>query len=379
MIVTPSRLKRINTSRVLSEIHNSPGISRRELSRRLNSTDASLSRLTRDLITRGLVMERDASTRPMGRGRPNVGLFLNPTGLHVLCMVLSRYEQRLSVVDLGGSRIFESDLGTLSDTSLDWIGERIARLGARPELGFQRISGISLIASPDVEFPGPWTAGKLNDFAVGLSGRLGAAVASRGLAEALHIAEIRNLRETPPAPTVLVHAGFALEASMVPAGGNSPTEVIGGDLNDAPVSSFEDTGRRWVRLEEIASAGAILRRLGHVKQHGPVGETGLGLGVPHAIRQANSGDPRAVAAFRDAGEALGGAIAALVMMLRPARVLLAGPLASAAPFLNGFRDLLGRDGGAVIARSTLSDLQAAEAIGLEHFAFAAIPEEAESP
>ena len=74
------------------------------------------------------------------------------------------------------------------------------------------------------------------------------------------------------------------------------------------------------------------------------------------------------------GEAVGTAIAALVSILVPARVILAGPLASAVPFTEGFQSVLQNTqacatGSTAIIRSTLSDLQAAEVAGLEWFAF----------
>lgn len=388
MIVTSSRLKLFNKSRVLWEVRRSPGISRRELSRLLNSTDSKLSRITRDLIADGLLAER-ATTRSAMRGRPNVGLYLNPQGLHVLCIVLSRYEQKISIVDLTGQRVAEDDIeGGVEECNnhiLECARQLIARLSERPEMRFEHLAGISMIVSPDIELGGrqdqqAWLDTLQND----LHTAFDIPVARSGIAEALHIAETRQTLELPTLPSVMVHAGFALDASMIVSTDASATTLLEGNLNEIPVR-FDHETNSWQLLNDIASAGAVMHRLGHVEQVDASGNTGLRLGVPHAIRQANSGDRRATAAFREAGEAVGIAIAALVSMLVPARVILAGPLASAVPFAEGFRVILQKTPSCAhdtVIRSTLSDLQAAEAAGLEWFAFSEMsldPSEAQLP
>ncbi len=377
MIVTSSRLKLFNKSRVLWEVSRSPGISRRELSRLLNSTDSKLSRITRDLIADSLLVEK-ATTRSAMRGRPNVGLYLNPPGLHVLCIVLSRYEQKISIVDLARQRVAEDDIeGGVEDCNehiLDCARRLITRLSERPEMRFERLAGISVIVSPDIEFGGQqnqqaWLDTLQND----LSANFSVPVAHSGIAEALHIAETRQALDLPTLPSVMVHAGFALDASMIISTDTSATTLFEGNLNSVP-AVFDPATDSWRSLNDIASAGAVMHRLGHIDQVELSGQTGLRLGVPHAIRQANSGDRRATSAFREAGEAVGTAIAALVSILVPARVILAGPLASAVPFTEGFQSVLQNTqacatGSTAIIRSTLSDLQAAEVAGLEWFAF----------
>lgn len=349
MIVTASRLKRLNTALVLSEVRRQPGISRRELSRRLHSTDASLSRLTRDLIETGFLTEHDAATPVTGPGRPNIGLFLNPARLHVLCIVLSRYARVASVVGLDGQRIHETALDPAPDTAAR-LAAQVQALAARPELGLTRLAGISLVAAPGPE------AEALGQT---LRDTLAAPVAAFGIAEALHIAE--TWEHPGSQASLLVHAGFSLRASLITPDTRPLIAAQEGVLDAIPLGPDPAP-----QLREVAAADQILRALGHAAPG--EGDTGLSLGVPHAIRQANAGDPRAHAAFRAGGEALGRSLMALTAVLRPARVLLAGPLAQAAPYLAGFRAALA---GVAVTRSTISDLQGAEAVGLERFAFAA--------
>nr|WP_235988021.1 ROK family protein [Roseibium aggregatum] len=329
------------------------------------------------MIAEGFLVEQ-ATARSAMRGRPNVGLYLNPAGLHVLCIVLSRYEQKISIVDLTGQRVAEGDIEQgdkrSSASILDYANQLITRVSARPETHFGHLAGISMIVSPDIvsserQDQESWLDILEND----LHAAFDAPVARSSIAEALHIAETRQTLESPTLPSVMIHAGFALDASMIVSSDTTATTLLEGNLNNVPRNFNSDTNT-WATLNDIASAEAILHRLGHTGQAEASGQTGLRLGVPHAIRQANSGDRRATTAFREAGEAVGVAIAALVSILIPAQVILAGPLASATPFLEGFRASLqhiptGESNKTAVMRSTLSDLGAAEAAGLEWFAF----------
>lgn len=374
MIVTAARLKLINKSRVLWEIHRRPGISRRELSLQLNSTDTSLSRITRELIDEGLILEK-STTQPSGRGRPNVGLLLNPSGLHILCIVLSRYERRMSIVGLAGQRVSEKDLDEIEKLDPPHIvrcaSDLINVLVGRPELGFARLAGVSLIISADADLRNIHEVDLLKEaVSAALHEEFSVPVIRSGIAQAIHLAEVRHASELP---SVMIHAGFALNVSVIGYVGHSLTTVYDGNLNNIPIG-YDGRQHGWTLLEDIASAGAILRRLGHVVTLGPSAHTGLSLGVPHTIRQANSGDARAATVFQDAGSSIAMAVAALVTILTPARVILAGPLASALPFFDGFRTSFERTmtGNAVttaLTRSSISDLQAAELAGLKAFAF----------
>src|ERR1700755_2476926 len=70
-------LRQTNRLRVLAEIRRAPGISRKQLSQVTGLTEASLSRIARDLIEGGIVSEMDGRERAGARGRPIVGLSLN--------------------------------------------------------------------------------------------------------------------------------------------------------------------------------------------------------------------------------------------------------------------------------------------------------------
>ena len=98
-------------------------------------------------------------------------------------------------------------------------------------------------------------------------------------------------------------------------------------------------------------------------------------GLPHAIRQSNSGDPKAVATFHSAGRHLALSYVSVASLLRLQRVVVAGPLGAAQPFMDGFQDVFHETyrnsppSAPDICRSKISYLQATEFMALSHFVF----------
>lgn len=377
MLVPTSRLKLLKKAAVLAAVRHKPGVSRRELARQLESTDSNLSRITRELIADGFLLERATSPKAV-RGRPNVGLYLNDTNIFLLCIVLSKYEQKISIINLLGQRLVEDvvsrELDNLSVNLLNKCAEITDRVASQPNLGYRKLCGIELVSSPDLNIPGePDIDAWLSVLASEIETRFFAPVSRAAIADALHIAETRQEAIIPRSPSIMVHAGFSIDVSLIVVAENSSRSMFEGRL-DRVKTIYDPVNNCWQPLDTVASAGAVLKRLGHLDQIDGSGQDGLRLGVPHAIRQANARDRRAILVFRDAGEAVGSALAGLLAILSPAHVIVAGPLAAATPFVEGLISALpendGADNGLVtVDVSKLSDLGAAESAGLEALVF----------
>lgn len=377
MLVPASRLKLLKKAAVLAAIRHTPGVSRRELARQLESTDSNLSRITRELIADGFLVE-SATAPKAARGRPNVGLFLNDTTIFLLCIVLSKYEQKISIINLLGQRIAEDVISAQFDNlSVDLLNQCALmrdRVASQPNLGYRKLCGIELVSSPDLHIPEePDTDEWLSALASEIETRFSAPVSRTAIADALHIAETRQEAIIPRSPSIMVHAGFSIDVSLIVVAENSSRTMFEGRL-DTVRTFYDSMSGTWQPLDCISSAGAILKRLGHLDQINASGQDGLRLGVPHAIRQANARDRRATLIFREAGEAVGAAIASLLAILSPAHVILAGPLAAAKPFVEGIIAILSKneprgDGSVAVDVSKLSDLRAAELAGLEALVF----------
>jgi len=103
---------------------------------------------------------------------------------------------------------------------------------------------------------------------------------------------------------------------------------IGPDLGDLLVKL--PNGGGLVRLAAIASGESILSDAraalaGTEHEHA----FRLGRGMEKILERANAGDPAIVALLRTAGEALGFAIANLIVLFAPPKVILAGPVLAA--------------------------------------------------
>jgi predicted NBD/HSP70 family sugar kinase len=374
---TPSRtadLRHINRARVLAEIRRAPGISRRQLARLTHLTEASLSRIARELIDGGLVREMEAAGKAAQRGRPEVGLFLDPDRHYVLAVCISTYERKLSLVSIAGERLWECDVafssGSTAEGLLQHVGGRFEEARSGPDLRLKRPLGIAFALS-DTGAVGPKLMSQLHQHPAAASLAMPICVAN--ITSALHLAEADSVARNPASNSLLIHAGLDLGATLIIDG---ILRQHASDLDHAgriAVLERRHGARRIGVLADVASGKAILDRLG--SGNAAYGRGGLQSGMPHAIRQANSGDPTAVSAFADAGEAIALAYAGTASLIRLEQIILAGPLAAAVPFMRAFCRVFDTifedqpDSKPNVYRSRISDLKATEHLALMCFVF----------
>lgn len=393
----------MNRSRILTEIYRCPGITRRQLAQLTNLTEASLSRITKDLLHEGLLRTvKGQSESPQAergtRGRPNVCLSLCSDGLYVLCLSLTAYEQKFSIIGATGERIGEDSIKGWPNVEpqnvLDQVSEYLMALRTRPGFKYDRLAGVSITVAGDVDaetgelLDAPsigWKAyplGERAQLAFGLPVRV------QNIAIALHVAETPKTNRRDSQHSLLLHAGLGISASLVVKGmlsrGSEYEHGIGNIIIERPTGEFHTpdamapdgtTPGTLVRLNDISSGRAILKRLGHFSGNATTdsGDAGLQLGLPHTVRQANAGEPRSVAAFSEAGRALGLAFLSTLALAHPDRVILAGPLAAAKPFARAFQEILkdyNRIEPAVnpsVEISQFTYLKATEITGLKRF------------
>jgi transcriptional regulator of PTS gene len=374
---TPSRtadLRHINRARVLAEIRRAPGVSRRQLARLTNLTEASLSRIARDLIDSGLVQEMEAAGKAAQRGRPEVGLFLNPDQHYVLAVCISTYERKLSLVSIAGERLWECDVAFSSKSTgeglLQHVAGRFEEARSGPDLRLKRPLGVAFALS-DTGAVGPKLMSELHHHSAAASLAMPISVAN--ITSALHLAEADSAQRGPVSNSLLIHAGLDLGATLIIDG---ILRQHASELDHAgriAVLERDEGARKIGMLADVASGNAILARLG--SGNASYNRGGLQSGMPHAIRQANSGDPKAVKAFADAGEAIALAYAGTVSLIRLEQIILAGPLATAVPFMRAFCHIFDAifedqpDAKPNVYRSRISDLKAAEHLALMSFVF----------
>ena len=316
-----------------------------EIGKLTQLSPATVTAITAQLMAESLIIEApDDQAAPVSRGRPTVGLKLNPHALHVLAMKISidRFEialsdysgQRLagtvfaiSTFDLKASAVAESAaqiiLSFLAEHRLD--KSAIHKVGIAVQGAVDSTAG-QLIWSPafgerNIPLTGPISEITGIDCVLANDANM--------IAEGLMAREHHAYRGT----AAVVFLGYGVGLGLVINGttfhGATGAAAEFGHMNHMPAGALCRCGR-FGCLEAYASDYGILRHaeglpLDMAPPYGAVEPA-----VMKALESAaKRGDAAAVAAYNAAGRALGFGLARLVALLNPDRIVIAGPGTSA--------------------------------------------------
>jgi predicted NBD/HSP70 family sugar kinase len=143
-------LRRRNRAMVISAVRRAGQPSRTEIAATTGLSHSTISAISSDLIQEGILTESKASeTVSLKRGRPQVGLSLNPEAAAVLAVVLSLNFLSVAVIDYAGQVVAEEQrrLDTLTMSRDELIGECVAIVRRRledPDLDVQIVARIAL-------------------------------------------------------------------------------------------------------------------------------------------------------------------------------------------------------------------------------------------
>ncbi|MEU5850541.1 ROK family protein [Saccharopolyspora shandongensis] len=160
-------------------------------------------------------------------------------------------------------------------------------------------------------------------FAPLLGERIGLPVAFGHDVRAGALAEHRLGAAREASDAVFLPVGTGISAAHVHSGRVLAAGGYAGEIGQVPI---EAGGRRRIRLEAVASAGAISRRY-QDRTGTPVA------GAADVARRVAEGDPVATAVWDEAVDALGGALIWLTALLAPEVVVVGGGLSHAGPLL----------------------------------------------
>ena len=142
-------LRRRNRAMVIAAVRRSGQPSRTEIAATTGLSHSTISAISSDLIGEGILAESKASEAvALRRGRPQVGLGLNPEAAAVMTVVLSLNFLSVAVIDYAGQVIAEEQrrLNTLTMPREDLIGECIAIVRRRLEDPNLDVRGVARIA-----------------------------------------------------------------------------------------------------------------------------------------------------------------------------------------------------------------------------------------
>ncbi len=371
------QLRELNRLRVVDELRRRGHASRGELADATGLSRTTVTTLVADLQEHGLVIDAGAAGERLARGRPPVQLRLDPSAGVAIGVDYGHSHVRVAVADLSaavlGERRVEVDVDRAPAMALD-IGaalahELVARAGLDPRRAIGAVMGL----------PGPLGASPILrgwarlDPARELSSRLGVAVTVENDANLGALAEHSLGAGRGVQDLVYLKIASGIGGGIVLGGRlHHGATGIAGEIGHVQVKADGAVCRCGNRgcLETVASAPALLESLRPAY--------GDGLTVRAMLELAADGGHGARRVIKDAGWAIGRAVADLCNSLNPEAIVVGGVVGTAgAPLLDGIRESVDRyaqPGTAEAVRVTASELgERAEVLGALTLALAGAP------
>jgi len=294
--------------------------SRADLSRRLGLSRTSLSRLSRELVDLGIVVEGEI--RPVaGRGRPSEMLLIRPEAASFVGVKLTGDTLYVAVADLHATVLHQQEEALQSRE----VGSVVAQIGAvveRLRADHPSVTAIGVCLAGDVDGSGGrelivgshflgWDQVPLSDLvgdATGLPAVASNDVQSLTAAHHWFGAGVGLQSFAVIGLGMGIAAGIVVNGTIIKGARGHPGKV--GHLPVTAGGPSCDRGHVGC-VSAYATAPAIIANA-------------RAEGYSDAVARARAGDPVAVAAFQGAGEALGAAIAAIVNLVDPEKVVVTG-------------------------------------------------------
>jgi predicted NBD/HSP70 family sugar kinase len=381
-----------NQGLVLGQILRLPGPSRSAIAERIGLTAAAVSRITRDLLDAGLIVEgSEVPATPGQRGRRNIPLLPLERGAFFLAVTLTISDRRIALLDLARLRVDEvaipGGLPRSYPALVTAIADGAAAMAKKHAVPRGRLLGLAAVTSGAVEAGGQVLDSSLDvlrgrDLAADLQQRLGLPVKVETVGRALGAAEALRPGNDGgallPGPTLVLHVAFGLGLAIlldgVPLGGSADERLAGHVA--VPGAKGRCICGAIGCLMTAAGGFGILQRLRRIpdRQAGWADMRAADLAAVVAEAEAEAGSGPAHAAFASAGLVMGRTLFALGAPVGPRQVILAGPVAAATPYAaaarQGLNEACHRAGLAPppVIVSRIDYLEAAERLALIEFA-----------
>jgi predicted NBD/HSP70 family sugar kinase len=345
----PELMRAINRFHVMDAIRRFGPVSRVEISQLTDLSSTTVSAITAALLDDRLIIALQVgAVRDAGRGRPRVMLKLNPDAAYVVGVKLAHDQIAVSVTNFCADVLCSLALPIRIDRQIasviaDLVEDGVRRCVSDAGLDISQISGVCVGLPGVVER----AAGicrqspifQERDVRLGadLGRRLGVPASIDSDVNLVTLAEhwfgqARGLNDF-----LVVNVGRSLGLGILHNGelfrganGISP------DLGDLMVGSLSNGGRR---LADVASEAALLIEAEALLRENEVDTT---LHPKRAIaillKRAAAGDKRCASVLTAAGEALGFAVASLITLFAPPKVIISGRAMATEDFVGPLRE-----------------------------------------
>ncbi len=333
-------VKQINGAAVYRLIDQHGPISRIQIAEQSQLAPASVTKITRQLIERGLIKEVDqqASTG----GRRAISIITETRNFQAIGVRLGRYDATLTLFDLSARALVEQHypLPQRSQESLEQaLLDAIAHFLEACQRKLRELIAISIIlpglVEPDTGVVRYMPHIEVNDWPLverlerrfNLTSFVGHDIRSMALAE--HY--FGSTQDCEDAILVRVHRGTGagiLSNGKIFLGRNGNVGEIG-HIQVDPLGERCHCGN-FGCLETIAANAAIEQRVRHLLEQGYQSRlTAETCDIRHICKAANKGDPLASEVIEYVGRHLGKAIAIAINLFNPQKVVIAGEITEA--------------------------------------------------
>lgn len=327
--------KLVNERRILTLLRSRGSLSRAELSRSLGLTQATIGRLTSQMIQRGLLREVKAVTLGKERepGRPGIALEVDPTGAYFVGVEIAVSAIRIVLLDLSANVAEAHETKLTTKPTLDVAAEAMAAAIKRfsSRAAFRgRILGVGVTVPGLVKTDGfivnlPILGWRDTDLRSYLMSATDLPVTIENNANAAAFGAVYTQPGLVAPNTVFLKLGTGCGGAAIVNGrllrGVDGTGMELGHINVGANGAICSCGQRgcletWVNLAALSRAWAG-------EESGADDLSSLPEEVAWACDQ---GDPRAIRATSSIAQHLATGLVSLVNIFNPAAVILGGAL-----------------------------------------------------
>ena len=384
-------VRQINRGKVLTLIHESPGIDRTEIAGLVGITNAAITNIVNELIRSRLVEEGPSSVIALTRGRKRVGLWINKHGGYVLGVSVLATHASVTLSNLLGTVIDEVSFYPKSPAdpfnTLDEVAYHAAKLCKLHKVKRSRLLGVGFAIAGFLNKTSqslqsaPYLGWPKFDLREEFQRRFKCPLVIENVTRCIASAETRIGSFIGAKNLVLVRAALGVGGAIISDGelltGN---RYLAGDLGhllaerDGVLCSC---GKRGC-LNTVASGWSIIHKLGmgdsgyeNIKQFRSHDKL-----LRDIINDCNDENSQTADLVRNAGALLGTHLVNVLQVLDTEFCVLTGPLGRNRIYVEAFRNQLievGYQGKVVCSEDTnvLSPAAASVGLALSNLVFSA--------
>ncbi len=357
-IQTAAAVRRFNRSFILSEIYRKTTVSRTGLIASTGLTGTGISRITRELIAAGLVVEGSQLPRNGLPGRKETELSISDAIAHIVGISLHVDSRSIVLADVCGvikdSVSLDIPLSESPERVIRRIGDLVLELIDRNNLQIDQVIGIALALAGKIDpINGilmesriyQWKDLPIRDL---LSEQVGIAVAIENLNNVINLAEsyVGQTQGYDNILTLRVGTGYVAASLMLDGRLIRGRNSAAGLIHHVPMNANNiecECGRRGC-INTVSSGFGILARMTNKKNVSftPGELPDSNRQIAEIVNSAAQGNTRSKRILREGGQALGMYAAQLAEAICPEVVVLAGKVGRCPAYMDGFTEAWGQ-------------------------------------